>query len=66
MNCHKVFEWKTKYACRHCLLHEVTNVIGPCTWEGKREITQTSIPECRIYADSYLQDIRNHSSLYSS
>ena len=31
--CNIVFEWRTKYACRHCLYHEVTNVEGPCTWE---------------------------------
>lgn len=28
--CHMVFEWRSKYACRHCLVSEVTEISGSC------------------------------------
>ena len=30
--CHYVFEWRSKYACRHCLTSEVTEISGSCIW----------------------------------
>lgn len=36
--CHFVFEWRSKYACRHCLNSEVTEIEGSCQWY-QREIT---------------------------
>lgn len=51
-----MFEWRTRYACRHCLAYEVTNVIGQCTW-NKREITQTPSPTCQIYSQLYLDEM---------
>ena len=48
--CNLIFEWRSKYACRHCLYHEVTNVEGPCSWNYRREITQTPSKNCMIYS----------------
>lgn len=46
--CHFVFQWRTKLACRHCLLKEVEKVVGPCDW-SKREISYIPNEFCNIY-----------------
>ena len=58
--CHIVFEWKSKYACRHCLNHEVTNVEGPCTWDYRREVTQTPAKSCMIYSAPFISLLSSH------
>lgn len=52
--CHHVFEWRSKFACRHCLNSEVTQIAGSCIW-NKRQITQLPSKECNIYPKALVE-----------
>lgn len=54
--CHFIFEWRSKYACRHCLKSEVTEIAGACVW-NQREITQQPGKECNIYSSIFVDNL---------
>eukprot|EP00347_Sterkiella_histriomuscorum_P001733 403370894 len=56
--CHPVFEWKSKFACRHCLKNETTLIQGLCNW-NYREVKVEPSDTCMVYSEKYLDEMND-------